>query len=122
MAAPLNRSCGPKQKTAKKPDPYNSVQETWWTGEDSNLRSSKERQIYSLLPLTARPPVHNHPGNKNLSPGTSIQLIPPLEQPTRYASSAPLPRIGSRPENLRHFGVCTSSGITAEDRPGAQKV
>ncbi len=31
----------------------------WWTGEDSNLRSSKERQIYSLLPLTARPPVHN---------------------------------------------------------------
>ena len=32
--------------------------ESWWTGEDSNLRSSKERQIYSLLPLTARPPVH----------------------------------------------------------------
>ena len=29
----------------------------WWTGEDSNLRSSKERQVYSLLPLTARPPV-----------------------------------------------------------------
>src|ERR1700675_1710815 len=32
---------------------------SWWTGEDSTLRSSKERQIYSLLPLTARPPVHN---------------------------------------------------------------
>ena len=32
----------------------------WRTGEDSNLRSSKERQIYSLLPLTTRPPVH-HP-------------------------------------------------------------
>jgi|SRR5580698_906431 hypothetical protein len=31
----------------------------WCTGEDSNLRSSKERQIYSLLPLTTRPPVHN---------------------------------------------------------------
>ena len=30
----------------------------WCTGEDSNLRSSKERQIYSLLPLTTRPPVH----------------------------------------------------------------
>jgi hypothetical protein len=27
------------------------------TGEDSNLRSSGERQIYSLLPLTTRPPV-----------------------------------------------------------------
>src|ERR1700719_92620 len=33
----------------------------WCTGEDSNLRSSKERQIYSLLPLTTRPPVHNLP-------------------------------------------------------------
>src|SRR6185437_2131099 len=30
----------------------------WCTGEDSNLRSSKERQIYSLLALTTRPPVH----------------------------------------------------------------
>jgi hypothetical protein len=30
---------------------------SWCTGEDSNLRSSKERQIYSLLPLTTRPPV-----------------------------------------------------------------
>src|SRR5207237_9962369 len=29
----------------------------WCTGEDSNLRSSGERQIYSLLPLTTRPPV-----------------------------------------------------------------
>ncbi len=33
--------------------------ESWCTGEDSNLRSSKERQIYSLLPLTTRPPVPN---------------------------------------------------------------
>src|SRR5258708_1554116 len=29
----------------------------WCTGEDSNLRSSEERQIYSLLPLTTRSPV-----------------------------------------------------------------
>ncbi len=35
----------------------------WCTGEDSNLRSSLERQIYSLLPLTTRPPVQKpaHP-------------------------------------------------------------
>ena len=33
------------------------LRDFWWTGEDSNLRSSKERQVYSLLPLTARPPV-----------------------------------------------------------------
>ena len=31
--------------------------QSWCTGEDSNLRSSWERQIYSLLPLTTRPPV-----------------------------------------------------------------
>jgi hypothetical protein len=37
----------------------------WCTGEDSNLRSSKERQIYSLLPLTTRPPVHSLPGLRN---------------------------------------------------------
>ena len=39
--------------TARPPRPA----QYWCTGEDSNLRSSKERQIYSLLPLTARPPV-----------------------------------------------------------------
>src|SRR6202008_857340 len=41
----------------KPPRPLRRVH-TWCTGEDSNLRSSKERQIYSLLPLTTRPPVH----------------------------------------------------------------
>ena len=35
-----------------------SLQNSWCTGEDSNLRSAKARQIYSLLPLTTRPPVH----------------------------------------------------------------
>jgi hypothetical protein len=39
--------------------PIPGASNLWCTGEDSNLRSSKERQIYSLLPLTARPPVHN---------------------------------------------------------------
>src|SRR3954447_14191896 len=37
----------------------NHSEKLWCTGEDSNLRSSGERQVYSLLPLTARPPVHN---------------------------------------------------------------
>src|SRR2546430_9508914 len=39
-----------------------SNQNNWCTGEDSNLRSSKERQIYSLLPLTTRPPVQRKTG------------------------------------------------------------
>jgi hypothetical protein len=30
----------------------------WCTGKDSNLRTSEEGQIYSLLALTTHPPVH----------------------------------------------------------------
>src|SRR5579871_3008561 len=33
------------------------IQAVWWRGEDSNLRRHR-RQIYSLLPLTAREPLH----------------------------------------------------------------
>src|SRR6476661_8823009 len=36
---------------------HRKTSQHWCTGEDSNLRSSGERQIYSLLPLTTRPPV-----------------------------------------------------------------
>src|SRR5215469_12688463 len=36
-----------------------AISRSWCTGEDSNLRSSEERQIYSLLPLTTRSPVHS---------------------------------------------------------------
>src|SRR5205823_14044288 len=32
---------------------------TWCTGKDSNLRTSEEGQIYSLLALTTHPPVQN---------------------------------------------------------------
>ncbi len=47
------------------------IQKSWCTGEDSNLRSSWERQIYSLLPLTTRPPVHSQPSKpKSVSPET----------------------------------------------------
>ena len=41
----------------------------WCTGEDSNLRSSEERQIYSLLPLTTRSPVRRtEPDRGRLKP------------------------------------------------------
>jgi hypothetical protein len=33
----------------------------WWRGKDSNLRRLS-RQIYSLLPLTAREPLHKIEG------------------------------------------------------------
>src|SRR5580692_8954001 len=49
---------------------HSSPSQQWCTGEDSNLRSSKERQIYSLLPLTARPPVHTRLNDENLSSRT----------------------------------------------------
>src|SRR5437016_1313629 len=50
----------PKPQAAKTPIVQSTASRPnlWCTGEDSNLRSSKERQIYSLLPLTTRPPVH----------------------------------------------------------------
>src|SRR5258707_14180601 len=38
------------------PAPASSL---WCTGKDSNLRTSEEGQIYSLLALTTHPPVQN---------------------------------------------------------------
>ena len=35
---------------------YSSIHSTWWRGKDSNLRR-QSRQIYSLIPLTAREPL-----------------------------------------------------------------
>ena len=35
------------------------IASTWCTGKDSNLRTSEEGQIYSLLALTTHPPVQN---------------------------------------------------------------
>src|ERR1035438_5106206 len=117
---------------------------SWCTGEDSNLRSSKERQIYSLLPLTARPPVPSHPSDEDLSPGNRpiapqqqrpVTGTPPLQpsdqalvagkpyppalhlKPLQRAYSAHQAPPGKSP-------ACRSmhlSGITAEDRPAAQK-
>src|SRR6202043_888002 len=54
-----------------------NLTKTWCTGEDSNLRSSKERQIYSLLPLTTRPPVHNQKmQNGMIAPEHSADAFP----------------------------------------------
>src|SRR6185437_15810174 len=49
----------------------------WWTGEDSNLRSPKGRQIYSLLVLTAHPPVPPHSG-----PPPMVELAEVIQPPT----------------------------------------
>jgi hypothetical protein len=57
---PVSTCTGPASSNVL-PQRYNP----WCTGEDSNLRSSKERQIYSLLPLTTRPPVHNRRPGEN---------------------------------------------------------
>ena len=84
---------------------------SWCTGEDSNLRSSKERQIYSLLPLTARPPVPNHSSDE--IPPASTQFSPHLNPSSAHAASAhPAPS-----GNLRHFGACTSVGSPRRTGP-----
>jgi hypothetical protein len=49
---------------------YSRSQKIWWRGEDSNLRSSEERWVYSPVPLTTRPPLHQLQGM-----GTSATLL-----------------------------------------------
>ena len=66
----------------------------WCTGEDSNLRSSLERQIYSLLPLTTRPPVQT-------VAGASFPLPPDTIHP-------------SEPQNYSGFNRTLSGGMTAD--------
>ena len=45
------------------------MKDYWWAGEDSNLRRLS-RQIYSLLPLTAREPAPFQRGTRNAERGT----------------------------------------------------
>ena len=83
---------------------------SWCTGEDSNLRSSKERQVYSLLPLTARPPVHF------VNPMPSLHRSRCSKHPNecRLLSANPLHRRGLPPfaqTNLR------TSSIVERKRP-----
>src|SRR3954465_3301871 len=62
-----------------------TLKQIWCTGEDSNLRSSKERQIYSLLPLTTRPPVQS----------LKLQAFCQRHK-TKRASIAPLSKLPNR--------------------------
>ena len=39
----------------------NARERNWWAGQDSNLRIAFASQIYSLVPLTTRPPTHIRP-------------------------------------------------------------
>jgi hypothetical protein len=114
-----------------------SPSQQWCTGEDSNLRSSKERQIYSLLPLTARPPVHshptdkhanreaqsNHPSDQDPSPRTPIQIsfspsINPrvLLQNATFSASAPVRKTSGTSEYAPRVGSPQRTG------PALQKV
>ncbi len=45
------------------------LRDGWWRGKDSNLRR-QSRQIYSLIPLTAREPLHT--GNP-VAPGLALE-------------------------------------------------
>jgi hypothetical protein len=59
----------------------------WCTGKDSNLRTSEEGQIYSLLALTTHPPVQK--------PDTSGSASPAMPAPGR-AREAPCVAAGTR--------------------------
>ena len=89
-------------------------------GAQGRIRTSvarKERQIYSLLPLTARPPVPNHPSYEKLSLGV-MPILPALPDSTHF--SMPLPRISPLPGKPPDHRSMHLSGITAEDRSGTQ--
>ena len=49
----------------------------WWRGKDSNLRR-QSRQIYSLIPLTAREPLRTKPSIIAISPIPVKQLAKKL--------------------------------------------
>src|SRR4029077_7211864 len=55
--------CCPRQRTQNHKGGERNMETThsslWCTGKDSNLRTSEEGQIYSLLALTTHPPVQN---------------------------------------------------------------
>ena len=51
----------PLNYTRDTPNALSLIQNAWWRGKDSNLRRLS-RQIYSLLPLTAREPLHERGG------------------------------------------------------------
>jgi hypothetical protein len=90
-----------------------SPSKLWCTGEDSNLRNSNEWQIYSLLPLTARPPVPKHtPSAETCRRGSSYSTRLRRKQP--HSTHHDLTRSLSPDYRSMHL-----SGITAEDRPGA---
>ncbi len=105
LAKPLAGFSGPPiQKTSN---------QQWCTGEDSNLRNSNEWQIYSLLPLTARPPVPNpYPCGKTCRRGPISNL--------RLPAKNRLPRILPHPENVRLVGACTSVGSPRRTDPALQ--
>ena len=107
---------------------FETSQKLWCTGEGSNLRRSKDRQIYSLLPLTTRPPVQNHPTDEDLSAGTPLKppwrRMPCRKSPNQLpapASQKSLQHTPRRPGNVPDLRSMHLSGITAEDRPGAPR-
>src|SRR4051812_32167328 len=73
--------------------------QTWCTGEDSNLRNSNEWQIYSLLPITARPPVHNFNPSRRKPPFGASLSVRTSPAPAEHAPHGDYRRGQARPPN-----------------------
>ena len=74
----------------------------WWAGLDSNQRSAFAHQIYSLAPLTTRPPTH---ADFRLFPllragvqGTIVKLQAPRHYDKSYPSKRLLMKFSCRPK------------------------
>jgi hypothetical protein len=90
----------------------------WCTGKDSNLRTSEEGQIYSLLALTTHPPVQNCRTVRPL-----LAASPPAFLPTiRHSSQIFTPAYGDRLGRiLQKYGFANVKNRNARENAIARK-
>ena len=77
----------------------------WWRGKDSNLRR-QNRQIYSLIPLTAREPLQTEPAIMPIV----VLTVKLNRSPARPARQSPKPA----------FPLCRPGELPMAETPGTQ--
>src|SRR4029077_3609291 len=98
--------CCPRQRTQNHKGGERNVEtihsSLWCTGKDSNLRTSEEGQIYSLLALTTHPPVQNCRTVRPLLPASLPASLPTI----RHSSQIFTPAYGDRSDEFCKVRIC----------------
>src|SRR5438874_1834711 len=89
---------------------YLIVSLIWWRGQDSNLRSPFGRQIYSLLVLTAHPPLQRATPREPRLGDYSTGFATAATQPLRVL-------LASRPDRTPLIGHVTWTEDATEGMP-----